>query len=399
MQYDRMEATRRACTSHRRHRRRGSAITYTLVLVPVLLLVCALSVDWGRTQLVKMELNRLCDGAARYAATGVFDGTTLAKAQYVAGQNQVDGQAVTLAAANVEPGKWNATTKTFTATTTSPDAVRVTIQRTVPAMFASAAGGSAKTVTVHAVARYTVAGYGLIGLDSISFTGHATASYWSNGNGPNVPNFGNIASNGPITIGGSSTVNGNVYLGPSGSVSGGTVTGTTNRLSTALSYPNGSASPYGPSNNDNGNLSASILTGNSINMNNKTANVAGGHYFLQNFSVTGNSNITFTGPTTIYCYGTFTMTGNTTTASSIPGNLKIVMVPNPSNGNPPGAISIGGNASLYASIYAPQSAVSIGGTGSVYGGVLGKSINMFGTGDVYYDMALDATNGTIALVQ
>jgi hypothetical protein len=266
-------------------------------------------------------------------------------------------------------------------------------------MFAAAAGGAAKTVTVRAIAQLTVSGYGLVGLNSISFSGHSTASYWSTGSGPSASNFGNIASNGPITIGGCSTVNGNVYLGPSGSVSGGSITGTTSRLSSPLSYPNGSAGPYSSTNNDNSNLSASILTGNSINMNNKTASVAGGNYFLQNFSVTGNSNITFTGPTTIYCYGSFTMTGGANTASSIPGNLKIVMVPNPSTGNPPGNISIGGNASLYASIYAPQSDVSIGGTGSIYGGVLGKTINMTGTGDVYYDMSLDSTNGTIALVQ
>lgn len=379
--------------------RRGSAVTYTIVLTPVLLLVCALSVDWGRVQLVKMELNRLCDGAARYAATGVFDGTTLTKAQYVAGHNLVDGQSITVAAADVEPGKWNSSTKTFTATTASPDSVRVTLQKSVPALFATVAGGSAKTVTVRAIARFTVTGYGLVGLNSISFSGHSTASYWSNGSGPNASNFGNIASNGPITIGGSSTVNGNVYLGPSGSVSGGSVTGTTSKLGSPLSYPNGDASPYSSSNNDNGQLPNSIMTGNSINMNNKTASIAGGNYFLQNFSVTGNSNITFTGPTTIYCYGSFTMTGGANTASSIPGNLKLVMVPNPTNGNPPGNISIGGNASLYASIYAPQSDISIGGTGSIYGSALGKTINISGTGDVYYDMSLDPTNGTVALVQ
>jgi hypothetical protein len=75
------------------------------------------------------------------------------------------------------------------------------------------------------------------------------------------------------------------------------------------------------------------------------------------------------------------------------------MVPNPTTGAAPGSVSIGGNASLYASIYAPQSDVSISGTGSIYGGVLGKTINMTGTGDVYYDMSLDLTSGQISIVQ
>jgi len=379
--------------------RGGSALTYTVIAMPVLLLICALSVDWGRAQLVKMELNRMCDGAARYAATGLSDGTTLTKAQYIARLNTVDGQTITLTASNVEPGKWNASTKTFTPTTTSPDSVRVTVQKTVPAMFASAAGGAPKTVTCRAVAQVSVASFGLIGLNSITFNGHSTASYWSSGSGPNVSNNGSIASNGTITIGGSSTVNGIVDLGPNGQVTGGTVTGTTNTLSAPLSYPNGDASPYGPSNNDNSNIPQSIITGSSISMNNKSASIAGGHYFLQNFTVSGNSDITFTGPTTIYCYGNFSMTGNANTASSIPGNLKIVMVPNPSTGAAPGSVTIGGGAALYASIYAPQSDVSIGGTGSIYGGILGKTINMSGTGDVYYDMSLDSASGTIALVQ
>jgi Flp pilus assembly protein TadG len=382
----------------RRRCRRGSVLTYTAIAMPVLLLICALSVDWGRAQLVKLELRRMCDGAARYAATGIFDGTSLTKAQYIAGQNKVDAQTITLAAANVEPGRWDATTKTFTPNTVNPDSVRVTVQKTVPALFASAAGGAAKTVNVRAVARYTVVGYGLVGLNSISFGGHSTASYFSTG-GANASNFGNIASNGPITIGGSSTVNGNAVLGPSGSVSGGSVTGSTTRLSSPLSYANGSASPYSLTNNDNAQLPTNIQISGGINMNNKTATVPGGNYVINNFSVTGNSSLTFTSATTIYCYGTFTMTGSAITNSSLPGNLKIVMIPDPTNGNPPGAVSLVGASSLYANIYAPQSDVSIGGTGSIYGSVLGKTINMTGTGDVYYDMSLDSNNGTVAIVQ
>src|SRR5687767_8662221 len=127
-------------------RRRGSIMIYTVIALPVLLLVVGLSVDWGRVQVNRVELRRLCDGAARYAVTGVADGTTLAKANWIAGQNGVDGQTVTFAAADVVTGTWSTSSKTFTPGGSSPNAVRVRSQRSVPTMFVGLAGGANKTV-------------------------------------------------------------------------------------------------------------------------------------------------------------------------------------------------------------------------------------------------------------
>jgi hypothetical protein len=125
----------------------------------------------------------------------------------------------------------------------------------------------------------------------------------------------------------------------------------------------------------------------------------GGYYYFNNFAQDGGSSLTFTGPAVIYCYGTFNMSGNTSTSGSVPGNLRLVMVANPYNGGPPGTVTVGSASAFYGSIYAPQSAVSIGGNGDVYGSVLGRTVSMTGTGSVWYDMSLDVNNGTLSLVE
>ena len=128
-------------------------------------------------------------------------------------------------------------------------------------------------------------------------------------------------------------------------------------------------------------------------------NQPAGNYFFSDFAVGGTAQVNFSGPTTIYCYGSFTMSGKTTTNGSLPGNATLVMVPNPYNGSPPGAVTIGSASAFYGTVYAPQSAVTIGGTGDIYGSVVGLSVYMTGSGSVWYDTSLEANAGKIELVQ
>src|SRR5206468_1165645 len=100
-----------------------------------------------------------------------------------------------------------------------------------------------------------------------------------------------------------------------------------------------------------------------------------------------------------YCYGTFSMLGGTSTYGATAQNLSIVMVPDPTNGGAPGSVTIGSSAALYASIYAPQSPVTLSGSGDIYGCVLGLSVDMTGSSAIHYDMALDANNGVVSIVQ
>ncbi len=379
-------------------RYRGKVLLFVIFAMPAFAMMCAFAVDWGRVQMVKTELEGATHAAARYAITGIYDDSCLAKANQYAQQNLADGQAVTFVAGDVEVGRWDDSTLSFTPGTGAANAVRVSARRSVTSVFGSLANVFNKQVTARATVRYNVIGFGIVGLNSVTMSGNSSASYSSNGGG--LSNQGNIASNGYITLGNSTTVKGNTFAGIGKTTSGGSVTGTRTTLTTALEFPNGDSSPYGPNNNDNSSIPSTAMSGASFNLgNNKSVSLPGGNYFFNNFSQSGGSSLTFTGPTTIYCYGSFSMSGNTQTNGNVPGNLKLVMVANPFNGTLPGSVSIGSTSSFYGSIYAPQSAVSIGGSGDVYGSVLGLTVNMSGTGSVVYDMALQSENGTLSLVE
>jgi hypothetical protein len=379
-------------------RRRAMSMILVVLSLPVFVIICTLAVDWGRVQLAKTALRAAADSAARYALTGLGDDTCVAKAQWLAAQNPVDGRPPQVDAADVVPGTWDPDDNTFTPAGGAPNAVRVTARQTVSTMFGGWTGVAAMTVTGRATAKFNVIGFGLIGLDSVNMQGNSTASYSSAGGG--LATQGNIGSNGNITLGNSTTVRGNTYVGVGKTVSGGSVTGTKAKLTAPLSFPNGDASPYGLNNNDNGNVPNWATPGGNFSLNsNKSVTLPGGNYYFGDFTQAGGSTLAFTGPATIYCYGNFSMSGSTSTSGSVPGNLKLVMVPNPYDGSPPGTVTVGSSSAFYGSIYAPQSAVSIGGNGDVYGSVLGLTVSMTGTGSVWYDMNLDVRNGTLSLVE
>jgi len=369
-----------------------------MVAMPLFSLLCALGVDVARVQLVKTELDRSTLSAARYAATGIADGTCLQKANTLGQHNPANGKAVTFAANDVSIGRWDDATRTFTPAATSPNAVRVIGRATVNASFGGWSGVTTKQVTSKATVRFNVVGFGLIGLDSVTMGGNATASYSSSGT--SLAGQGNVGSNGNITLGGSAVINGNTYVGIGKTASGGTITGIKGTLAAPLSYPNGSASPYGPSNNSNGNIPSWALAGGGFALqNNQSVSLPGGHYYFNDFEMSANSSLTFTGPATVYCYGKVEMTGKTYTSGNLANNLKLVMVSNPWNGNPPGNVHIGSTAALYATVYAPQSAVLVDGTGDIYGSVLGKTVTMTGNGKIIYDLTLESKNGTLTLVE
>ncbi len=261
-------------------------------------------------------------------------------------------------------------------------------------------GRSSRQVTARAVAKGRPIGYAVVGLDSITMNGNS-ASYASGGGGSTSK--GHIASNGNISLGGSAYINGTAYAGSGKSVTGGTVTGGRNNLTTPLGYPDGDAGVYATT-NSNGNVAAwawaypGASTRSVELFSGETLTLPGGNYYFQNVSMQGGSTMRFTGPATIYCYGTFEMYGQTETSGSVPGNLRLIMCNRP-DGTAPGAVTLAGGAALYASVYAPRSAITISGNADIYGSVLGKSIYMGGNGTVHYDLSLDSAHGTIAIVQ
>src|SRR6185503_2832220 len=113
--------------------------------------------------------------------------------------------------------------------------------------------------------------------------------------------------------------------------------------------------------NDNNQVPSGLISASSFSLGkNKIATLPGGNYYFNNFSMATGSALSFTGPATLWVYGDVSISGTTTTSSSIPGNLKINMVTTPSGGAP-GSVNVTSSAALYADIYAPLSAVTLSG--------------------------------------
>src|SRR5438034_53908 len=181
--------------------------------------------------------------------------------------------------------------------------------------------------------------YAVVGLTSINMSGNATDSYWSS-SGATGGNGGNIASNGDITLAGSSSIKGNAHPGIGHIVNGATrVYGSTSPLTTPLNYPNGDATPYSSFNNDNALIPVGYSAG-SLDPGTTICNLPAGHYFLNNLTLKPGGTLNCLGPVTIYCYGTVDIKGQVNTSSSSPKNLSLVMVPNPGTGTAPGNAGI-----------------------------------------------------------
>jgi hypothetical protein len=136
-------------------------------------LIWMMAVDWGCVQLVKTELRRTADAAARYAAPALGQGIAAvrARAKDVAEDNTADGRPVVLADADVEQGRWEPATKTFVPNGTPADAIRMTARRAgpdaVPLMFARVLGRDSVDVSASAVF-VAPAPAGFSGLDGIT---------------------------------------------------------------------------------------------------------------------------------------------------------------------------------------------------------------------------------------
>jgi Flp pilus assembly protein TadG len=391
-----------------RSHRTGTALVYMLVALPVIVGVCSLGADYARVQLVKCELAAAAESAARAGAAGIGDGTAFARASAVAAQNLADNEPVQLqpgggAEDDVVVGRWDAASRTFTAGGTPPNAVQVTARRTsqrgtAPRLaFAPLLGATTCDVRATAVAVAAPGGYAIVGLNYISMAGNASDSYWSS-TGYTRNETGHIASNGPITLGGSTYVYGDARPGVGCSVNDPSkVSGSSAPLTQPLTYPNASAGVYATG-NDNANIPpANFINKGLLVSSGANVTLPGGNYYLASIAVTGTGVLNFSGPATLYCYGPVTMTGKTMTSSDVPANLKIVTVPTPTGGAP-GAITVTNNAAMYATIYAPQSDVILGGSGDIYGSVVGKSVAMNGTSAIHYDLSLAGAGG-ISLVK
>src|SRR3954451_16303262 len=114
--------TRTILQTRRRGQRRprGTVLIYVMVSMVVLFGFVSLAVDYGRVQLAKSELQQAADSAARFAATGINDGTAVDKAIAAANANSADGTRIEISSRDVRLGNWDANLTPKFSTTRSP---------------------------------------------------------------------------------------------------------------------------------------------------------------------------------------------------------------------------------------------------------------------------------------
>lgn len=390
----------------RRRRQHGVSIVYSVIILLAVVGTVSFAVDYGRVQIAKTQLRAAADSAARAAVADVGSITTVQNTaiQYAAANN-CDGTAISITTADIDFLDWDASTRTYTVLNgnnrNNADAVRVNCSRTgdngISLLFGSLIGRSKCDVHASAIAAMTPPGYSLVGLNYISLKGNSSMSYWSS-SGSVSGNAGNIASNGNITSSGTSTIQGTVWVLPGASVTG-VSAAQQKTLTNPLSYPNGDPSPYSTSYNNNTSIPGSIMSSGSVQAGSKSASIPPGNYVVQDFSSNPGSVLTLQGAVTFYVYGTMNLKGNISTYNSVAKNLNIVMIPNPSTGAAPGSVTIASSGAMHAVVYAPQSDVTLSGSGAIYGSVIGKSITMSGTSDIYYDLSNTGNTAVIQLVK
>ncbi len=108
--------------------RRGVIAVLAAILLVVMFGMIAFAVDVGYLNLVRTQLQATADAAALAGASRLGQGDMVAVAQDIASKNFVAGRAGQLAAADVQTGVWNSDARTFSASTTYINAVKVTVK-------------------------------------------------------------------------------------------------------------------------------------------------------------------------------------------------------------------------------------------------------------------------------
>jgi Flp pilus assembly protein TadG len=120
-------------SQHNRRRRRGSTIIYKLIAMTALFGVVSLAVDLGRAQLVKMELQRAADAAARVGAGDLAANLSASIGNDVLANvrlNQVEKASLPDTAIDAQVVQWDAATRTYKFNGGTGNAVMVTLHRT-----------------------------------------------------------------------------------------------------------------------------------------------------------------------------------------------------------------------------------------------------------------------------
>ena len=385
--------------------RRGSTVVYVIVAMTAFTALVSLAVDLGHARLVKAQLQCAADAAARYAATGLSASVTTAQNNAVsaAAANNADGASVSVDPNNdVDFGTWSGGTFTILtgAARSNANAVRVWVRRTaangnpVSLSFGGLIGKNTCDVQVSAIASYKAqGGAGIIGLSSLTTTGSSIADSYNSSNGLYSAGTARansmVASNGSISLSGGTTIYGKASPGPGSTVTGGTVTGSRTPLTSPLNESNVSAGSYATT-NDDANISAD-MNGSDFNLSGGgTATISSGHYYVNNFIISGGSSLVINGAVTFYVTGKVDVSGGSI-AATVPSDLQINVIGT-------GKVVFSGGSGFTVDVYAPQSDVTLSGGSNVYGAVVGNTV-LISSSSVHFDEALLSGSVTVTTVQ
>ncbi|HEX4796238.1 MAG TPA: pilus assembly protein TadG-related protein [Humisphaera sp.] len=389
--------------SLRDHHRRGAVLIWFIVLLTALMALASLGVDFARVQVVKTQLRRTADAAARYAANGLADGTAVTRAITAAAENPVNGVAYTMSASDAVLGNWSG--GTFAAGTTPYNAVKLTLGLTaakgnaLPLIFGSFIGQRSCDVTVSVIATGPpVPPYSIVGLSFISMSGGTADSFLSSSGTTNPTAKAVLASNGDITLVGGAIENGDAVAGVGHQVSasgGSSVTGLRQNLTSVLSYPSANAGNYATT-NDDANFGGYINGSKDLTMaGNSVVNIPAGNYYVHNWTMNGGGTINFTGKATIYVTGTLNLSGGAfvNTYNGLPDNLQIQITSS-------NTTTLANGVQLKAVLYGPQSPLVLSGSTSIFGAVVAASITETGGATIFTDRSSSGVQaGVISLVK
>ncbi len=404
-------------------KRRGSIVLLAAFCLVIIIAFLAFSIDFGYIVVAESDLQNAADAGALSGARALryenYDEVVTA-AQTWAGKNVVAGESVAMVASeDVELGKWDKDTATFTVlpvgSTQSPNAVRVTCRRTasrgnaLTLFFAPVLGVNQADLVVTSIAiREGGTCGGIMAMnrvylreDSYTDSYDSTAGNYSSGSaGAN----GDVCANGHVRLLHNAGIKGDAHYGPDEDgvdmLSTNYVTGDQVELDELIDFP-----PVNVGNtatvNDNFQIPNSA---NGTNLNNAALELSGGDslalppgtYYFSKLTLTGGATITVSGPTYIYTTDDVDLSGGgIINETLVPMNLQIY---------PLGArFLLPDDVDLHAVIYSTTSAIEKNGGGSggekgstssnttttgsgeFFGKLVGQKIKINGSGGLHVD--------------
>ena len=389
-----------------RHRRPGSALLTTQLVVIAMLIVGCVIFESGRLVVGQSELQGAADAGALAGINRLDDGDgeVVVEASHMVASNVVSGKGAYAGALDVTTGHWDPRAATFTPKTDTDktiNAVRVHTHacsdhgnqhELLTGQMLGMSGG----LNLHADAiAYRAAANppkGFVGLDRFRSRGVLTTASVDPGEAPPLLGLGDfgghIHSNGNVQLhvlglAGASHINGDVMAGgnlelPAISLLT-KITGRTGRPSAVYELP-----PVDPRtarrDNDNDSLSSTNFDGENLTFAGVTS-LDSGTYHVNDLTVLAGAIVNIRGPVTIVVTGRTTVLGSVLSFNRDARDFRLLVASDDK-------INLAATADLYLDLYAPESQVQITGGLRYTGRIAAKEIDILVSTLLYADHTL-----------